>query len=505
MRKPNYTVILFIVILFVVSVASFLIKTTVPKTDSICFWSDWDVPSFLLNIFLSGILLVGITLPQYRQEKYKERVDDFKKVSDELATDSNRYTEEALAGYKKEYKDECFKKEDGYLLYKEGWMPKNLTNNSEGFGNSFLYLDMIHTFVVRTEETENNYLKIKRNKKLPDTDEGYAENVKFFTNRTMYNGRMYGFKDFTFREDRRLLFYVLDGNYYDYYSTCEYLSYESAYAKRILGKKNDYWGKKYLPERFSEENVFSPTKRFAGIGISTITILKNVVDDDVVKEDGKDYPKKTFFILHKRSANVAQGMNNFHVIPAGGYEPVESTLKNNNQQNSEDVISPHIKNRAEPMVNTVLREFGEELLGFEEYFDLSKTELLEDLKEVVHPVFLGVGFEPLNTMLDVLTAVVLDVQELNQKDKKINGKPLFSKLSIVDGKRTYKPVTAVSEIEEVLNANANFEGRIALIPFDEKMLSQYEKDMRSTAGLKQIMKIMQYDNVRSALSVEYNE
>ena len=146
MRKPNYTVILFIVILFVVSVASFLIKPTVPKMDSICFWSDWDVPSFLLNIFLSGILLVGITLPQYRQEKYKERVDDFKKVSDELATDSNRYTEEALAGYKKEYKDGCFKKEDGYLLYKEGWMPKNLTNNSEGFGNSFIYSRKIKFF-----------------------------------------------------------------------------------------------------------------------------------------------------------------------------------------------------------------------------------------------------------------------------------------------------------------------------------------------------------------------
>ena len=72
-----------------------------------------------------------------------------------------------------------------------------------------------------------------------------------------------------------------------------------------------------MTERFSEENLFEPERRFAGIGISTITLLTGV---NAKKTDDSG---ETYFLLHKRSANVAQGMNNYHVIPAGGYEPVK--------------------------------------------------------------------------------------------------------------------------------------------------------------------------------------
>ena len=151
------------------------------------------------------------------------------------------------------------------------------------------------------------------------------------------------------------------------------------------------------------------------------------------------------------------------------------------------------------MLDSVLREFGEELLGYEEYFDLSNSDLLEGLKGVIKPIFLGAGFEPLNTMLDVLSAIVINVMSRLE----VNGMPLCPKLE--GGKLTKDSAITESQLEEVLNTNSNFEGEITLIPFEASRLKQYEMDMRSTAGMRQFMKILQYDNVRKALEIKYND
>ena len=209
-----------------------------------------------------------------------------------------------------------------------------------------------------------------------------------------------------------------------------------------------------------------------GIGINTITILKNMTDDAEAGDSKAD-----FFLLHKRGNKVAEGMGNYHVVPAGSYQPLLEYAER------EDTDSDHF---AETMKNTVLREFGEELLEYEEFLDLNTSDLLQNLDGILEPVFLGIGFEPLNTKTEVLAALFIDMDR-----KEVAG--LFNKC------------TRRSEFEKMLNGNGNYEGDVMLRPLTTAMLTQYENDSRSTASMKEIMRIMNRPENRALFGVRESE
>ena len=138
------------------------------------------------------------------------------------------------------------------------------------------------------------------------------------------------------------------------------------------------------------------------------------------------------------------------------------------------------------------REFGEELLDYEEFLDLNTSDLLQRLDSILEPVFLGLGFEPLNTKTEVLAALFIDLDR--EQDAS-----LF-------GGRTRR-----SEYEKMLSGNGNYEGDVMLRPLTTAMLTQYENDSRSTASMKEIMRIMNRKEnrplfgVRESASFRYND
>ena len=411
-----------------------------------------NVNSGSIQRLLTIIGFLAITKNQLIQEKYDERLNNMKKTNEALSTDRNSFMDGALEVYKRRYHEdpECdeFASRGGHLIYKNGWV-----NCKNIYGDFFNLKDFVPEIVGHYPSTQ---YRIHSNHILPDTKESFADNVKFHLGKPMFDLPLYGMNNVTIEEfTNRPVITVNLGTYFDFYNTCEYLGYESAYARRILGRKQ--YNKHTMPRRFKQIELFDTKNRFPGIGINTITIIKNMIDDDEQPEE-----KETFFLLHKRSNKVAEGMGNYHVVPAGSYQPLKEYIVR------EDTDSDHY---AETMKNTVLREFGEELLDYEEFLDLNTSELLQALDDMLHPLFLGVGFEPLNTKTEVLAALIIDLDDEQQRK-------LFNN-------RTKK-----SEFTDLFGGNGSYEGDVFLRPLTTAMLRQYENDSRSTASMKEIMRIV---------------
>ncbi|MBR4743436.1 MAG: hypothetical protein IK082_04500 [Oscillospiraceae bacterium] len=435
-------------------------------------WEFINVNSGILQILLTIAGFLAITRNQLIRERFDTRLNNMKKTVDAIATDRNLFMEQGLALYKKQYADrsDCseFTTEGGHLIYRNGWVD---CKSSEG---EYYHLkDFCPTILARYPSSQYD---IPFNPRLPDRKESYAENCKFHLGKNLFDAPLYALKDMTVVPGKRPEISVTAGTYFDFYNTCEYLGFEMAYSRRILGRHE--LTARTLPVRHKRRELFDTGNRFPGIGINTVTILKNMIDD--VDADGA---RASFFLLHKRGNRVAEGMGNYHVVPAGSYQPLREYAER------EDTDSDHI---AETMKNTVLREFGEELLDYEEFLDLNTSDLLQRLDSILDPVFLGLGFEPLNTKTEVLAALFIDLNKSQDAS-------LF-------GGRTRR-----SEYEKLFSGNDNYEGDVMLRPLTTAMLTQYENDSRSTASMKEIMRIMNKKEnrtlfgVRESMSFRYND
>ena len=435
-------------------------------------WDFINVNAGILQILLTIIGFLAITRNQLIRERFDTRLNNMKKTVDAISTDRNLFMEQGLALYKKQYaqRDDCseFAKEGGHLVYRNGWVDCKTPDGG--------YYPLREFCPAIAGEYPSTQYDIPFNPKLPDRKESYAENCKFHLGKNLFDAPLYALKDMTTEAGQRPAVTVTSGSYFDFYNTCEYLGFEMAYSRRILGRHE--LTARTLPVRFKRRELFDTSNRFPGIGINTVTILQNMIDD---VDAGGD--KASFFLLHKRGNRVAEGMGNYHVVPAGSYQPLREYAER------EDTDSEHF---AETMKNTVLREFGEELLDYEEFLDLNTSDLLQRLDGILDPVFLGLGFEPLNTKTEVLAALFIDLDRPQDAS-------LF-------GGRTKR-----SEYEKMLSGNGNYEGDVMLRPLTTAMLTQYENDSRSTASMKEIMRIMnKVENrpvfgVRESVSFRYGD
>ncbi|MBQ1390234.1 MAG: hypothetical protein IIY82_00630 [Firmicutes bacterium] len=428
-------------------------------------WTWINDYSGILQILLTIAGFLAITRNQLRREKFDERLNNMKKTIDAIAADRNLFMENALALYKDQYrgKEGCreFTEDGGHLVFRDGWV------NCKDENGNFFHLSAFKPAITRRyADTQEN---IPYNPRLPDRTESYADNCKFHLGKNLFNAPLYALDTVETAPKKMPKITVAEGHYFDFYNTCEYVSFEMAYVRRILGKKER--NPRTLPVRFRQKDLFDTTNRFPGIGINTLTILKNVVDDVDEAEHGR---KRSFFLLHKRGVKVAEGMGNYHVVPAGSYQPLQEYY--DREETDSDA-------EAETMKNTVLREFGEELLDYEEFLDLNTSDLLQRLHEILHPLFLGLGFEPLNTKTEVLSALVIDVEQDDDAS-------LF-------GHRTKR-----SEFENLFGKNENYEGDIMLRPLTTAMLQQYENDSRSTASMKEMMRILAKKENRAIFQIE---
>ena len=372
----------------------------------------------------------------------EKRIRDFSNASEFSPEDRGEYAEDCLRLYRKQYAEEIARGEVVVrdLIYPRVWVQRADEDN-------FMHLKDVKVHISDTKwERHPPFAWF-----LPYPTDGYASNKKTVQSgkSLLFNGRLFALEGMQGDINRGdLSITVKNGGYFDFLNTCEYLVYEMAHARRVRRRKPTerlhlFSG---LYNRCRQADILDLSNRFAGIGINTATLLYNVE-----LEDGS---LESFVLIHQRSGRVAEGIGALHVIPAGSYQPVGLEIRT--EFNSQ-------------MVNTVYREFGEELLGIDEFYHLGDEAVLDPKYRRWDVLFLGMGIEPLNTKIEVLTAMQIDMDDPENR-------AMFGGNHTLEGLRKF--------------FRTNYEGSLILVPLNGPNLRQYQRDPRTTPPGKEILSIL---------------
>lgn len=321
---------------------------------------------FALAQSILAVVATMIAVNQRREQKYEMRVENLKKMVRSIRMERYEYAAESLRYYRERFQGIRGAVAD-QVLFQEGWVQKR----DDPY---FLPLGAVRLNLPGPGSAGYGTAAAIPAVVSPTPKEGYAENAKFHCEVNLMNLPLYGLGGVHVEGSGRKKQVTLDivkGRYYDFYDTCEVLAAEMAYCRRIQMERHPAGGP--LPMRDRQSDVFDFTNRFVGIGINALTILQNVEDDD-----GRS---SSYFLLHRRSASgVAEGANSYHVVPAGSYQPAT-------------VEFPALVDASDRNLNsTVVREFGEELLGIEEFADLFSRNWLRAY-EKVPPASSGIALD----------------------------------------------------------------------------------------------------------------
>ena len=417
---------------------------------------DFSLIRQVLDVITSVILPIAggvVTYSEVREARLEKRTRNFQMANEVSPEDRGAYAEDSLDLYREYYTDAIARGEVAvrHLVYRTAWVQQP--------GNDDFM--MLNDLPVTVEESLWER-KPPAPRFLPYPRDGFAQNKKYqLGGKTLlFNGKLYALA--TVQGDvnqRSLAVSVKNGGYFDLLDTCEYLVYEMSFVRKILRKKPPYSLKKglrrpVLTNRARQADVFDLSNRFAGIGVNNATILQNVEMPENPRDPDSRIVKRNVLLLHQRSGKVAEGIGSIHVVPAGSYQPVGADLS------SEFNVQ---------MANTVYREFGEELLNIDEFFHLGDEEILEEQYKRWKVILLGIGFEPLNTKVEVMTAMKINLdQEENRR--------MFGGHQTLEGLKGY--------------FHDNYEGTLVYVPMEKKTLHQYQTDPRMTQSGKEIMAIM---------------
>lgn len=417
---------------------------------------DFGLLRDILDVITSVILPIAggvVTYTEVRETRIEKRTRNFRMANEVTPEDRGTYAEHSLDLYREYYADQIRKGEVvvRHLVYRPEWVQK--PENDDFMTLNRMPVTVSDTFWEKAPPAPHF---------LPYPKEGFALNKKYQLGGKvlLFNGKLYALESVTGDVNKGdLAVTVKNGGYFDLLDTCEYLVYEMSYARKIRRKKPPYSIKgpawlSVLPNRTRQADVFDLDKRFAGIGVNNATILYHVEMHEDPRDPDSPVIKRPILLLHHRSGQVAEGIGSIHVVPAGSYQPV-----------GVDIRSPFNVQ----MVNTVYREFGEELLNIDEFAHLGDEEVLEEQYKQWQVILLGMGFEPLNTKVEVLTAMKIDMDQAGNRK-------LFGGQYTLEGLKDF--------------FTNNYEGTLTLVPMDRKTLRQYQADPRMTQSGKEILSIM---------------
>ncbi|MCR4962984.1 MAG: hypothetical protein K6B40_03795 [Firmicutes bacterium] len=310
---------------------------------------------------------------------------------------------------------------------------------------------------------------------------------------------------------------ALEGEYFYFYDTCESLAFEVAHYlsetinqdggqkknRRKSNKEKDREEEKRqkiydgLPGRAEVcQELFSCKKRFPAIGVCAVTILQNVC----VKEGGST-EHKSFFLLHKRTGQIAESIGMNGVIPSGSYQSIGVAAKN-------------LGDTWAPLSQTTYREFLEEILGYPEYQDMRAAKLLEHTeieKHIPRVYFLGAGYEPVSTKTEVLAAMMIDMQNEGEAAWLEENLTARSKQKNTDKAAQIQKYYAETQkqdvfLEKSIELCRNEEGDVRLIELTGDNLEHYEKAAASVPAMKEILRIVNSSEAnRAFFGVKTNE
>ena len=342
--------------------------------------------------------------------------------------------------------------EDGHpnLFCLSGW------NHQKG-----AKLRKIDDIELIADNTNRNYNKIKNsiNKYivLPKKNLSIVDNLEFVPDKgELYNATTYGISRIEVNEDK-INMHIKRGEYYDYINTCFGYGYEASHA--YIHTKLNVQPKLRLRQKYKSIDF---DNRLSQIGISTLVIVKNMRSRSGTRHS---------FLLQHRGDEVASDRGLITPVPGGSFQP--------SKENAKKELDIALKE--DGLKHTIIREFLEEILSVPEAEYLPSTRLLNEHKiwDILNDniYYLGCGIHPINTYFEVLTCVVIDIEQ--------------------------------PDVKEIMPTDicGNFEGTIKTNePFRKETLEYYAGLPKSTSALIQTCKVIlsDYDGITLQLGISEN-
>lgn len=326
-----------------------------------------------LSDFLIMMLTVigsAIAIHQWTGHLKRNRIDHFKMNLEAVRNHREGFSTKMREIYLRGQSNNESIEKDSYLLAKKDWIMDKLVDLNS------LKVEVIDARDIhKVRRTDLICNRGKYGKLLPDLFCGYTENVRRYTSKNMFNGNAYRLLSIT-KKDDIVSVNVSESSYYSYYDTCEHLLYLA--VNDISSSYNKRHGKEIcrLNDPFDFDN------RAVGIGISTLTIIKNSKEGNI-------------FLIHKRSDRVAEGVNTVSAVPAGTFE----NMRNENGEISDIVL------------RNIVREFEEEILGVPEVENTDRYPINRVELSGFEFKFLGMGLDPLTTKLEIMTCLIIDAEK----------------------------------------------------------------------------------------------
>lgn len=402
--------------------------------------------------FVSIIIAVGRYL-------YEKKESNFIKVYKKIDVSKYNSTKNCLEEYKKVISEDVA--QSSALIVKKEW---DIYDTKQ---RALIPLDDIE--VKPMEETDKENIPSHNEHNLPKPQKWFLnfgrkpyvkELVRYGqASSNFFNGDVYCAYSFAATDPNKPVLKVYQSDYFTFFNTCK--------VKEFMYEA----GKKY----FLTKEVLNLENRACAIGINTLTLIRL-----------SDGPDGLFFLMHQRGNNVAEGIGAIHVVPAGSFQPFTS-------------LGP----TAEPKLSsTVYREFCEEVLRTSHMKELSSEEYLrnneaykflqeKDESNANKPIsqlyFLGMGLEPYNTKMEILSLLYIDLRnsfkdftDLLKMGKKKNlnnpgDAPLFN--------------SPREQLERGFEEMLGDEGEIILHTFKKATLEQYFGHIKITPSAREIMRI----------------
>lgn len=403
----------------------------------------------IIALCLAGVQAIGLviikifkTLRKTTDEKEKTFKNNLRYIWN---NNYSYYYRELYMYYKKQGKFDNFDnlsniplKRQKFLISVDDICLKEITNVKD--------LNLLEDVKVSVEYFDNYQPLIKIDtSKLPNKKKTFLQNYMNVCELDLRNSNSYFLK--AVNKDDGIKYIVHGAGYNNYIESGLYLEYDlSNYELDDI--------RRGVHMRLRDQlNLLNFNNRYVGIGVCTLTILKNVYNKKT--KNNTD----TYFLIHNRGSNLTEHPSQKSVIPAGTFEP--------NGDNYSDERSLRFS-------NTVYREFIEELFNDEDFNLLGTNELIENneqienLKVASNLYYLGSGIDIINGKLEVLSVLVIDVSKWDKEYRCMDSNDLNQSFQ------------------------ANFEGNITIREFRYDRLKQYATDSNFVPCAREIFSILCY-------------
>lgn len=421
--------------------------------------SDWLKQNWmLLPEIVIAIAAFALAYLSFEHETEEIRKNLFKLADHMLAGNYAELSRRAGRFYNvhlTQQNDENFIVE--HLIYKKDCWIDDFSNGLRRVESIKIFYDS-NKFLMNDNQSPKKILNRKLKKILPDPKISLVENSLMYLDKSIWDHPTFMVKRVTeggTKNPERTKVLGIDvylDSYYNFFNTCLGLGYLESFEsvkKRRRSSVNNVRAKLTLQDYLN---------RYCTLGVVTLMVVKGL-------EGG------TKFLLHSRSKQVAEGRGLINAVPAGSLQPSSTPDKLTKSD-----ISQAVK-------LNIIRETGEELFGNDEFTDCFSTETIETntLAKIIGDklFFLGIGLNPLNTYLEMLTLSVIDVTDRETR-----------KFLSFDIKITEPENKILTVLDFMKSLRKNEEGDISVRDFNQPTLESYADMYNAAPAFAQIAKIL---------------